>query len=75
MDEKDITEQIEKEEQQDGQTAEPENGQAIESESDREKKSKKRKRIIIDVTITLAVIGVAILLGVVLGKVILDNII
>lgn len=75
MDEKDITEQIEKEEQQDGQTAEPENRQAIEPESDREKKSKKRKRIIIDVTITLAVIGVAILLGVVLGKVILDNII
>ena len=49
--------------------------QTIELESDREKKSKKRKRIIIDVAITLAVIGVAILLGAVLGKVILDNII
>lgn len=62
MDDNYITEQTGNE-----QTLEPDNGQVL--------KANKRKRIAIYVSVTLSVIGIAVLLGVVLGKIILDIII
>lgn len=62
MDDNYITEQTGNE-----QTLEADNGQVL--------KANKRKRIAIYVSVTLSVIGIAVLLGVVLGKIILDIII
>lgn len=62
MDDNYITEQTGNE-----QTLEPDNGQVL--------KANKRKRIAIYVSVTLSVISIAVLLGVVLGKIILDIII
>lgn len=62
MDDNYITEQTGNE-----QTLEPDNVQAL--------KANRRNRIAIYVSLTLSVIGIAVLLGVVLGKIILDIII